>query len=471
MGKQAGFRYLVLSMMSDSPGQILQRARQDRDLTLDAVSKATHIRLRYLQALEADDLPGLPSLVQGKGFLRLYAGYLGLDEAPLLEKFGGQAAPSPEPLSVPYPAAIGVDSPQMEQEASSSAPTKDGISSHAIIEQAIDLPFADRVAQTYTSGKKFQQIFDEIGQDLRSQREQLSLSLAEVEKHTHVRTHYLQALEEGRMQDIPSFVQARGLLANYTHFLNLDSDRFLLRFADALQTRRAELIALQEPARKSGTVKREISNPVLRRFLSLDLLVTGGVIVILISFITWGASRVLTLKAEQKGTATSPAAVDILIPSATPALSQTIQTTQILETAASGQPVDNIIPTFAVSMPAPGSGAIQLSVVARQRAWLMITVDGKVKFNGRTTPGNVYAFDGNKQVDLLTGSGSALQVYFNGNDMGVLGSVGQVVNLVFTPQGMVNPTPSTPPAITTSPRITATLTPTAKPGVKPTPKP
>ena len=446
--------------MSPTPGQILLHARQERGLTLEAVSEATHIRLRYLQALEADDLPGLPSLVQAKGFLRLYAGFLGLDEASLVDQFSRQAAPpvAPQPAS---PAVPDLDQPPpaVSTVALPPPPTRSEVG------QTVSPP-SEPSDQTPPAGKASQRIFDEIGQDLRDQRERLSLSLLEVEKHIHVRTHYLKALEEGRMQDMPSFVQARGMLANYAHFLNLDSEAYLLRFADALQTRRLELAALQEPARKANGASKSNGNPLLKRILSVDLLVTGGLIVILVTFVTWGASRVLTLQAQQKVTQTQPAVVDILqtSPTAVETLRPgSVTTGTALEASPSGAAVVPPEPTLAISLPAPGEGAIQLSVIARQRAWLQVQADGKMIYNGRTTPGNAYNFSGNKQVELRTGSGSALQVFFNGSDLGVLGAVGQVVDLIFTPGGLANPTPSLTPAVTPTPRVTKTPTSTVKP--------
>ena len=71
------------SKTARSVGEILRHAREDQNLTLDQVSKALHIRARFLEALEATDIRALPSLAQSRGFLRLYAEHLGLDARPL----------------------------------------------------------------------------------------------------------------------------------------------------------------------------------------------------------------------------------------------------------------------------------------------------------------------------------------------------------------------------------------------------
>jgi cytoskeleton protein RodZ len=60
-------------------GQILEKARKARGLTLDEVENATKIRKRYLAGLEREDFAVLPDAVYVQGFLKTYANYLGLD--------------------------------------------------------------------------------------------------------------------------------------------------------------------------------------------------------------------------------------------------------------------------------------------------------------------------------------------------------------------------------------------------------
>ena len=61
-----------------------------------------------------------------------------------------------------------------------------------------------------------------VGLELRRAREARSLSLEEVAQATHMRVHYLRALEEGDLEAIPSRAQAKGFLRAYAEYLNLD---------------------------------------------------------------------------------------------------------------------------------------------------------------------------------------------------------------------------------------------------------
>src|SRR5512143_676358 len=70
--------------MEVSIGARLKQAREQRRLTIAEVSEATRVRVHYLQALENDDFTSMPSTAQARGFLRIYAAFLGLDLASLV---------------------------------------------------------------------------------------------------------------------------------------------------------------------------------------------------------------------------------------------------------------------------------------------------------------------------------------------------------------------------------------------------
>lgn len=77
-------------------GKLLREAREKKNLSLAEVEQITHIRQRYLQALEEEDFQILPGQVYAIGFIRTYARVLGLDPAPLIEAFKARTdAPLP----------------------------------------------------------------------------------------------------------------------------------------------------------------------------------------------------------------------------------------------------------------------------------------------------------------------------------------------------------------------------------------
>lgn len=84
--------WLYSGVRSDDPliaplGEILRRARLAQGLSIEAVGDATRISRRYLEALEQEQFWILPAPVYARGFLRVYASYLGLDPSQLLPLF------------------------------------------------------------------------------------------------------------------------------------------------------------------------------------------------------------------------------------------------------------------------------------------------------------------------------------------------------------------------------------------------
>src|ERR671937_57093 len=81
-------------------GSSLREARERQKLELRDVERETHIRAKYLQALEAERWDVLPGTAYVKGFLRTYADFLGLDGPRFVEEFNERFAP-PEQFEPP----------------------------------------------------------------------------------------------------------------------------------------------------------------------------------------------------------------------------------------------------------------------------------------------------------------------------------------------------------------------------------
>ena len=71
----------------DSIGETLRAARHTKQVTLEDVSRATKIKIDKLEKLEADDFAGLAAPMYTKGFLKIYADYLGIDSASLVAAY------------------------------------------------------------------------------------------------------------------------------------------------------------------------------------------------------------------------------------------------------------------------------------------------------------------------------------------------------------------------------------------------
>ncbi len=64
---------------SGSPGSILRRCREFHKITLEEAAEATKVSISHLKALEDDQISEFANIVYLKGFIRIYATFLGLN--------------------------------------------------------------------------------------------------------------------------------------------------------------------------------------------------------------------------------------------------------------------------------------------------------------------------------------------------------------------------------------------------------
>jgi cytoskeletal protein RodZ len=67
----------------------------------------------------------------------------------------------------------------------------------------------------------------EIGQVLKTKREELGLSLPDIEQQTKIRGRYLEAIENGEWSILPGDVYARGFVRSYAEAVGLDGNELL----------------------------------------------------------------------------------------------------------------------------------------------------------------------------------------------------------------------------------------------------
>lgn len=110
--------------MSETLGETLREAREENGASIEDAAAATRIMQTQLRAIENNDYSGMPAPMYAKGFLKLYAQFLGLEPEPILERFQEEysdpnklrpslntntksrkteAPPQPEPESPPEP--------------------------------------------------------------------------------------------------------------------------------------------------------------------------------------------------------------------------------------------------------------------------------------------------------------------------------------------------------------------------------
>ncbi|MFN3741929.1 MAG: RodZ domain-containing protein [Anaerolineales bacterium] len=482
-------------------GSQLKAARLARHETLEEVSKATRIRVSYLEALEADDFSRLPSPVQARGFLRLYANHLGLDLAKVIA-LAQQTQHEEQTLQGPLPSIPPIPSsppttpplslgeklieaartlwlrlrpqPRAREEAGAvriekgrlqvASPEADAASEanrapiHPPSQASPELPIippspATPPIEHPSILPQSTALFRQLGTDLRKHREELGLRLESIAPEIKIQLPILQALEEGNFDALPIPIITRHHLAKYAEFLTLDVDEVLLRFADVLQAR------VRERGLPQGSKER---HPILPRTLSLTLLLSGDllfgilVIVALATFALWSINLIAATRSKPV-LRTTPIP-DVLAQN--PVLATFTPTPT--------EPLSTPKPTLALTpftLPTQ-SDNVQVVLIVLERVFLRVIVDGRPVLEERALPGNTYTYNASRSIEILAANAGVIRVFYNGKDLGLLGDFGQTLTRIFTVQGIATPTATLSPTPTVTSTLTSTSTPT--PTITPT---
>lgn len=408
-------------------GSQLKKIRVERNISLEQVATATRIRLAILQDLEDEEYSELSSSTQTKGFLKLYADFLGLKEELAEESPIESAIPDLKP-EVPE------EKPFVEKEKEKrnlfARPAKpSGQPSKTPEQEPGEIIEQPAVKDAVEASTESIEALMSIGRELAARRRYLNITWDVIEEETHIPKDQLKSIERGDLDAFINPMQFRGHLHSYARFLNLDVAGIMIRYADAIQKRRLE---------KNTTKTRLIKAPRilppflvnLKRFFTLDLFFGSLMILGIVGFLIWGISRMTFLQEEPEVTGTLPAVADVLLSE------PTIISTEIKPTLE--EEVAQILPTPTPFYAASETDSnLEIVLLVRQNVWLRVTSDGDVIFQGRQLAGNVLTYTGDEEIELETGNISAIEIIFNQRTVDPISeALGTAARLLFTTEGM-----------------------------------
>jgi cytoskeleton protein RodZ len=241
-----------------------------------------------------------------------------------------------------------------------------------------------------------------LGEELRVAREARNLSLSDVSERIHIRTVYLQSLEDEDWGAIAAPVYVRGFLRTYSRFLGLDPEPAVERFNASLPSSSAA----PAPSRVGFRVGRDGPSP--------WLWLAACAAIVLVGFVGYNYYE---LQRDQ------PAAPSVL------------ETAGPAAHASSAPSRGHGMPLRAAALPAThqtvSQGANTVVVRLVQRSWLRVAVDGTVPMEGEYPAGTERVFHG-KTATVRAGNAAGVDVTVNGRDVGTLGAAGDVVERTFT---------------------------------------
>jgi transcriptional regulator with XRE-family HTH domain len=234
---------------------------------------------------------------------------------------------------------------------------------------------------------------ESLGKYLKRERENRKLSLKEVSKQIKVREPFLRAVEEDRRDLLPSVTYVKGFLSAYAKYLGLDPNEVILRHE---AESKGEPIIRPEVLRQ----KKMLWSP---RYLW----VIGGMIIV--GFIV----LYFLLSPSQP-----PVAPPALKPEAEKPIAQPPP------------------PPVSEKPSALAEKGINLDIKAIERTWVAIQIDGQPVREATFQPGERFAYQAARRIELVLGNAGGLEMTFNGRRLEIMGKSGKVVTVIFTPQGV-----------------------------------
>ena len=248
-----------------------------------------------------------------------------------------------------------------------------------------------------------------LGEMLRAARQDMGVSLAEVEQATKIRRKFLVALEDEDFSSLPETVYVIGFLREYARYLRLDPDLAAKVFKE--QSGRRDLPGVQPETRivREATRRSAISLGAI----SAVLMLAGFALLLIYGYQYYlkiqdsvqtpvGAQALPTSLRTSPGP--SPTALFVLAPTPTPQPSPT------------ATPVTGVV--------------VELRII-NDRCWIRAIADDQVVTRGDQSgeilnPGDTRTFKADRYVHLRVGNAGAADITFNGIREGPMGPIGAV---------------------------------------------
>lgn len=144
----------------------------------------------------------------------------------------------------------------------------------------------------------------ELGLVLREAREELNLSLDDIQEKTKIQKRYLQAIEEGEYDRLPGPFYSRAFIKSYAESVGLNPNDLFETYQSEVPKARPEVDAL--PSRSSReTIQKSMDTPWMTNMKYVAMVIVGlaiavGVWVLAQHFVSGGSGSVA--HSENKGT-------------------------------------------------------------------------------------------------------------------------------------------------------------------------
>ncbi len=270
-----------------------------------------------------------------------------------------------------------------------------------------------------------------VGQRLRQARLEQGLDLSTVVAQTKISEKYLKAIEADHRDELPSAFFYKHFVGQYARALSLDAKE-IGEEVDRLLSAEAPppLPGQNEKGVRVSPVivyaPRESSN---RTYASLAVLAVA--LIGCSGFYVWWHNMRIPAQPSPHSVQAAAKRTPAAAKTTSPAVPTPAVPTQAVPVSLAARSDSTQQPSRAETA-RPGYKVL-LDLVARESTWLSVSSDGRLVFTGILAPHETKTVEGKEVARLRVGNAAGLDVRLNGRPIGPLGSRGQVLVVVFTP--------------------------------------
>lgn len=249
------------------------------------------------------------------------------------------------------------------------------------------------------------ELFAEIGLKLRAVRESKGLTLQQISSSTRINLAFLEKIEKGELEGLPTVTFVRGFVRNFMQILDLEDPEIL----DDLK-RIGEAAAAAEDAAQGPGYYNALAED--------DSLPIGKIVIAIIALlvIAWAGYLIYRVVADDEGAQESAEveSVETQVTQTEPAPAEREQAVE-----ESDEAPDDLASTAEVT-PAPPvevRPGLRLMVRGLESTWVRVSVDRGQPVDVMVRAAETLEWDGNEEFRLTVGKSHGVSVYLNGEDV------------------------------------------------------
>ncbi len=251
-------------------------------------------------------------------------------------------------------------------------------------------------------------------EELKNKRIELDKSIEEIAEYIKIKKSYLQAIEEGRFEELPEPVYTKSYIKTYSTYLKVDPSLILKEYEQYLESK----LSSKKPEKDEVVKIQEIEPPNKKQF---KLPVpknppNWAVKFVIILLVVVAVAFLLNIGKRDEQIPPPPAVVKEQPNQSSKLAEETVTNTETNQTEQN-------------SYEAQQTHEHSLKIEATDLVWMRITIDNKERKEIMLNPGDKIHLKASKTFKLHIGNAGGVKVIFNDKDLGPLGEKGQVVYL------------------------------------------